>query len=173
MSLEEMEEMIKLYGDDLYRFCFHLTNSRVSADDLYQETFIKAVQLRHKLDRSGNVKSYLMGIAANLWKNNLKKTKRRKEILPTVSFEEMQWETASTSNPLNECLEDELKNTLRQVVSNLPEKQRVVVILHYMQDYSANDISKILHIPRGTVLSRLAEARKTIKRKLEGKGYEI
>lgn len=73
MSVEDMEEMINLYGDDLFRFCFHLVNNREEAEELYQETFVKAFQLRNKINRCGNVKSFLMGIAANLWKNALRK----------------------------------------------------------------------------------------------------
>ena len=61
MSSQEMEQIIQEYGDDIYRFCFHLTGSREEADDLYQDTFVKAIQIGHRLDRSGNIKSFLMG----------------------------------------------------------------------------------------------------------------
>ena len=58
-------------------------------------------------------------------------------------------------------------------VKQLPDKQRVVVLLHYTQDYSTGEIAGILHIPRGTVLSRLAKARQNIRLYLEGRGYEV
>lgn len=172
MSSEEMENVIKEYGDDVYRFCIHLMGVREEAEDLYQDTFIKAVQLRHKLNRSGNVKSYLMGIAVNLWRNNLRKKKRRNEIAPETCFENSQWMIGERADPLEDYMEKELKKALVQAVNRLPEKQRVVVLLHYTQDYSAKEISEILHIPRGTVLSRLAKARENIKKELEGNGYE-
>lgn len=173
MPSEEMENIVNFYGDDIYRFCFHVTGKREEAEDLYQDTFIKAVQLRHKLNRSGNVKSYLMGIAVNLWKNNLRKNKRRNEIMPEISFENLQWAIGEVSDPLDDYMVKELKKTLGRAVNHLPEKQRIVVLLHYTQDYSAKEISEILHIPRGTVLSRLAKARENIKIELEGKGYEV
>ena len=56
MSSQEMEQIIQEYGDDIYRFCFHLTGSREEADDLYQDTFVKAIQIGHRLDRGGNIK---------------------------------------------------------------------------------------------------------------------
>lgn len=173
MSSEEMENIIRLYGDDVYRFCTHLLGNREEAEDLYQDTFVKAVQLRHKLDCSGNIKSYLMGIAINLWKNNLRKNKRRNEIVPETSLENVEWLVGDMDDPLDNYVEKELKKALKQAVNHLPEKQRVVVLLHYSQDYSAKEISAILHIPRGTVLSRLAKARDNIKTELEGNGYEV
>ena len=161
------------YGDDIYRFCFHITGSREEADDLYQDTFVKAIQLRHRLDSSGNVKSYLMGIATNLWKNHIKKKKRRAEIAPEVSLEHTDWTIGEGTDPLGDYMKKERVRLLLQAVRQLPEKQRIVVVLHYTQDYSASEIAKILHIPRGTVLSRLSKARENIKRELEGKGYEV
>ena len=173
MTSEDMENLIQLYGDDIYRFCFHITGSREEADDLYQDTFVKAIQLRHRLDRGGNVKSYLMGISTNLWKNRLRKNKRRDEIVPEISYENSECMIGDSNDPLGDYVEKEMKESLYRAVSNLPEKQRVVVLLHYTQEYSAKEISKILHIPRGTVLSRLAKARENIKAELEGKGYEV
>ncbi|MBO5486027.1 MAG: RNA polymerase sigma factor [Eubacterium sp.] len=173
MSSEEMENIVKEYGDDVYRFCVHLAGNREEAEDLYQDTFIKAIQLCHKLDRSGNVKSYLMGVAVNLWRNNLRKNKRRSEIIPETSFENSQWLISDRADPLEDYMERELKKSLNEAVNHLSERQRVVVLLHYTQNYSAKEISEILHIPRGTVLSRLAKARENIKKELEGNGYEV
>ena len=62
MLVKEIEKLVYEYGDDLYRFCHYLTSDKDLADELYQETFLKAVQLSHKLDRSGNCKSFLIGI---------------------------------------------------------------------------------------------------------------
>lgn len=173
MSSQEMEQIIRAYGDDIYRFCYHLTGSREEADDLYQDTFVKAIQIGHKLDRGGNIKSYLMGISVNLWKNRRKKDKRRKELIPEVSYEESEWVIGGSLDPLGNILEQEVGRDVMNAVKCLPEKQRLVVLLHYTQDYTAGEIAGILHIPRGTVLSRLAKARQNIRSYLEGKGYEV
>lgn len=58
MLVKEIEELVYEYGDDLYRYCYHLTSNKELADELYQETFLKAVQLSHRLNRSGNCKSH-------------------------------------------------------------------------------------------------------------------
>ena len=72
MTTEEMEVLVNEYGTSLYRFCCHLTGNVPEAEDLYQDTFLKTVELSHKLDRCGDGKSkrnYLIGISVNLWKN--------------------------------------------------------------------------------------------------------
>ena len=170
MSPQDMEQIIHEYGDDIYRFCFHLTGSRDEADDLYQDTFVKAIQLRHKLDRGGNIKSYLMGISANLWKNRVKKETRRRELIPEISYEDAQWQAGVQSDPLRDVVDQEAGQDVMAAVAGLPDKQRVVVLLHYTQDYPTGEIARILHIPRGTVLSRLAKARQNIRSSLEGRG---
>ena len=77
------------------------------------------------------------------------------------------------NDPLGNILEQEVGRDVMTAVKQLPDKQRVVVLLHYTQDYSTGEIAGILHIPRGTVLSRLAKARQNIRSYLEGRGYEI
>ena len=54
-----------------YRFCLHLTGNTAQAEDLYQDTFLQMLQGREKIKPDGNVKSYLMGIALGLWKNQV------------------------------------------------------------------------------------------------------
>ena len=174
MTTEEIEHIVYDYGGDIYRFCRYLTSNNDMADELYQETFLKATELSKKLNRSENVKSFLMGIAANIWKNHVKKNARRNEILPQVDYEEnIKNVQDSKGDILDAFVENEVLNNVRYAIDNLSEKQRVVVILHYCEELTTEEISKILHIPKGTVLSRLAKARKIIKKEMEMKGYEV
>ena len=174
MTVKEVENLVFEYGDDIYRFCCHLTSNRDYADELYQETFLKAVQLSNKLDLAGNVKSYLMGISINLWKNYIHKKARRNAILPESDYEEQIGKiTVTTNDILEDVVEKELINEMRKVVNNLNEKQKIVFILYYAEEFSINEISQMLHIPKGTVKSRLAKARDILRKEMEAKGYEI
>ncbi len=173
MLVKEIEELVYEYGDDLYRFCRYLTSDYNLAEELYQETFLKAVQLSHKLNRSGNCKSYLIGIAVNLHKNQVKKKKRRSMIVPEADYTDYTESVCgSDEDLLDNYIEKELINKVREAVSLLPEKQRIPVILFYSELLSVNEISEILHIPRGTVLSRLSGARAKLRKELEAMGYE-
>ncbi len=72
MTKRELEMCIDEYGKDIYSFCKRLTNNKLEADDLYQDTFLKAVQCRDKIEYGSNPKSYLLSIALRLWKNKKK-----------------------------------------------------------------------------------------------------
>lgn len=174
MTTEEIENIVYDYGEDLYRFCRYLTSDNDMADELYQETFLKATQLSSRLKRSGNIKSFLMGIASNIWKNYLKKNARRNEILPQGEYDEnIKNVCDGKSDILETFVENEILNDVRLAINNLKDKQRIVVILYYCEDFTTEEIGRMLHIRKGTVLSRLAKARKIIKKEMEMKGYEV
>lgn len=174
MSEQEMNQLIADFGDDLYRFCIHLTGNRSQADDLYQDTFVRVIQLRHKLNHSGNIKSYLMGIAVNVWKNCVRKEQRRGRIAPEKVYEDaVNYNAAEAKDPLESYLDGEVQIALWNAVRTLPDKQKIPVLLYYFQSVPVKEIAQILHIPKGTVLSRLAKARQNLKKEMEGYGYEV
>ena len=181
MTSKEFEKLVKLHGKSIYGFCCHLTGSRQLADDLYQDTFLKAVELRHKLNGGGNgeeqellcAKNYLIGIAVRLWSNEVRKNTRLKSIVSLNHMETDSNFTLEDSMNLEEhMMNKELLLEVKRIVATLPEKMRVVVYMRYTAEMSMEEISKELHIPKGTVKSRLHKARMNIINGLEAKGYE-
>lgn len=81
-------EIISESGKEVYSFCLHLTGSRELADDLYQDTFLKAWELSHKISLEGNPKSYILGIAIKLWQNQKRKQAVRHKIIPMEEYRE-------------------------------------------------------------------------------------
>jgi len=81
MKQEELENYIDAYGRDLYSFCCSVTRSRQEADDLYQDTFLKLYELSDKLVIRTNSKSFLMGIALNLYRNYKRKLSVRQRLI--------------------------------------------------------------------------------------------
>ena len=69
MTIQELEQCIALYGNDIYSFCRHLTNDRESADDLYQDTFLEAMKKIKDIRYMDNPKSYFLSISIRIWKN--------------------------------------------------------------------------------------------------------
>ena len=175
MTRHELCELIELHGKDIYSFCCHLTQNRHNADDLYQDTFLSAAQRLAEIDVSGNPKSYLMGLAVGIWRNQTRKTAHRQEIAPTVSISQertldlVQDEGASAEDLF---LREETCRLVRREIASLDEKYRLPVYLFYAAQMSVEQIADILHLPKGTVKSRLHKARKLIKKKLEDHGYE-
>ncbi|CEQ18106.1 RNA polymerase sigma factor [Paraclostridium sordellii] len=174
MSVEEIEDLIGEYGNILYKFCIKLTQNKEDAEDLYQQTFLKATELRHKINKNSSPKSFLLSISIKLWKNNIRKNNRRNFIAPTINIDEHEHlEIKDTSFDIElDLLHTEEKNYVNRAIENLKDKYKIVIIMYYTADMSIDEISKSLIIPKGTVKSRLHKARNLIKDELEAIGYE-
>lgn len=175
MTIEELSQLITDYGKYVYSFCCNLTGNMNEADDLYQDTLLKAVELRHKLDRSGNPKSFLMGISVKIWQNHKKKYAVRQNIIQMEELNEnlMQDVNGIQNQPEAEAIRQETINAVRMEIGRLPEKIQTVLYMYYTAQMSIEDISKAIHIPKGTVKSRLHKGRELMKTYLEVKDYGI
>lgn len=166
MTNKDLEQLITKYGKDIYSFCIHLTGNCDLADELYQETFLVATRRRRALPAIDEAKGYLLSVAVHIWTNMKRKFARRSLIAPVSSYEETMEMTAPDDTQAT-VLKTECCQSVHQAVSALPEKLRIVVLLHYMEELSIKQISVALHIPEGTVKSRLSNARKILAEELE------
>ena len=170
MTKQELEMCIYEYGKDIYSFCKHLTCSLQEADDLYQNTFLTAVELKDKIDYADNVKSYLLSIALRIWKNRKRKfawRKRIADIRPMTEEKDTGISISTKLLPEEQILNEEKKEAVRHAVDKLPKRLCVVILLFYMEELPIAQIASILKIPAGTVKSRLHKARKLLKKELE------
>ncbi len=169
MNITELEKCIGMYGKDIYAFCLHLAYSRQEAEELYQDTFLKAMELLKGIEAENNPKSYLLSITIRLWKNQKRKYAWRDRIAGIVYLEdgkEEAAETCSTYSLEDEVLKKEQLKQLRQAVKGLGDKYRMPVYLYYMEGLQIADVAKILKLPKGTVKSRLYKAREILKKQL-------
>jgi RNA polymerase sigma-70 factor (ECF subfamily) len=88
MTNKDLEQLITEYGKDIYSFCVHLTGNRDIADDLYQETFLVAVNRRRTLVKIEEPKAYLLSVAVHVWTNMKRKYARRMGIAPETSYDD-------------------------------------------------------------------------------------
>lgn len=172
MIKQELEWCIREYGKDIYSFCRYLANSIEDADDLYQDTFLTAMEQFGKIDMQQNPKSYLLSVALRLWKNRKRKYAWRKRITDMILMrEEAEDEEQEAKiirfSPEEVTLRREKIQVVRQAVSNLPERLRIIILLYYTEELSVSQISELVHIPEGTVKSRLFKARKVLEKELE------
>ena len=168
MDNYEFQALIDEYGNSIYRFCKGITYTTEDAEDLYQHTFLTAFEKRNKLDRTGNPKAYLMSIASNIWRNQKSSYARHQRIAPTISYEEIENGIAdNSSDMLDKTIQADEVSRLRACLDKLPDKLKQVIILYYSSESSIEDISKALHIPKGTVKSRLHNAKEQLKQMME------
>ncbi len=172
MTHEEINAFIEQYGDAVYSFCVKLTNNPITADDLFQDTFLKVLELHKKIMKEDNPKSYMMGIALNLWRNQKRKNANRNRILPQIAYQEEQFTASSTPPvPEDEILRREQYKAVQKAVNQLSDELRETMLLFYTAELSVANIAKIQKIPQGTVKRRLHQGRKLAKEFLE-EGYE-
>ena len=173
MDAREIEKCIDAFGTDIYRFCLKLCADQADAEDLYQQTFLKALRTEWTLDWEKNPKALFFSLAHNLWKSDRRKQARRNIIAPCGKFDdEAEAILYSEENIEEGYLQKELIAEVRQIIQTLPEKFQVPLILFYLSDCPIEQIAAIIKKPPGTVKSRLFKGRILIKKRLEDAGYE-
>ena len=169
MDVRQLEQCIQEYGKDIYAFCSQLTRNRQEAEELYQDTFLKAMELVKQIDSKKNPKSYLASIALRIWKNQRRKYAWRSRIAGT---EELKGELGAGAggqgfSPEEFVLRKEQKEQVRAAVAGLEVRYRIPVYLYYTLQLSTSQIGRILKLPQGTVKSRLHKARQLLRQELE------
>lgn len=159
-----LEKCIADYGKDVYSFCLYMSRNKEGAEDLYQQTFLVAWE-KGELDENRNPKSYLISIAANLWNNQKRKYLWRKKKANVIYFQDEDLtKLSSDGEALEEAIvkQDEME-LVRSLVNQLPDKMRIVILMYYMEEMSVDEIAKALHIPSGTVKSRMHQAKNRLR----------
>lgn len=153
--MDGLTRYIAEHGQSLTRLCLKLCHNAHEAEDLYQETWCRVLAKLPLYDRAKPFEPWLYTVCVNTYRNIRKKADGRQ----TVPLET---DVAGTAP-----LFDEEHDWTRQIVNELEEKYRLVIILHYFKDYSVSELASILRIPQGTVKSRLYKARKILKGRFE------
>ena len=174
MTPSQFSQLLTQHGPALYSFCFYLAGVRPEAEDLYQETCLKAWERREQLRPDYRPRGFLFSLAIGIWKNNRRKQARRQQRLPQQPLAEnemTQLPDLSSPQPDERLLKQEQIELLRQTILNLEEKWRVPLYLHYGQELPLKEIAELLHLPIGTVKSRLSKARSILYQQLEDYMY--
>ncbi|MBO5081752.1 MAG: sigma-70 family RNA polymerase sigma factor [Lachnospiraceae bacterium] len=178
MNTNEFEQFIQDNGKDILRFCRMTCGDKESGDELYQDTMLKLLEKKEHLDFRQNIKSYALSISMLLWKNKRKKYANRKRLVPTESIDRMEEENNLTikdltvNSPENYMIQTDISNAVQRIVANLPEMYRMPIHLYYSANMPVQEIAQVLHIPEGTVKSRMNKARRLLKIELEVLGYD-
>lgn len=149
-----MDQYIRQHGRRLYGLCRSLCRNVQDADDLYQDTWLKALDKLDSYDPGLPFEPWITRICVNTYRNALRRLARS----PVRSMAEGEEFPAA---------EDPDYAPLYEAVRGLPEKLRVTVVLYYFRDMDTAGTAEVLGVPQGTVKSRLSKARKLLKEALE------
>lgn len=163
-DVDAFESLVKEYQQMIYAVCRRLTGAHQSADDLAQETFIKAYFALPRFDARWPFYPWLRRIAVNASLNYLKARRRERP------FEDgaLERRAAADSRPAGDGPEEKLEQAefderFRRAVESLPGEQKSVFVLRFYEGLNYEEIGKALGVPHGTVMSRLNRARQKLK----------
>lgn len=159
----QFNEYITRYNADLTRLCVSLCGNISDAEDLLQDTWLKAMRHYQNYDKSKPFDKWLYCICVNTYKNTLSSAFYKKRRFFNSDEEERVF--FNSISEISSSTRDDYFE-LHRAISSLNKKHRIVIVLYYFKDYSITEISQIINIPTGTVKSRLSKARAELKRRL-------
>lgn len=169
----EFEREMLPHLDALYRSALSMTRNASDAEDLVQETFLRAYQHLDQFQRGTNARAWLFRILTNLFINAYRRRTREPERL---SYEEMEEfylysrladQAASGGlSPEEAVLQKVQTEAIQEAIGRLPEEYRDTVILADLNGLSYQEIADILNVPIGTIRSRLSRGRRLIQKAL-------
>ena len=162
-DMNAFEQLVKMFQHSIYYLCRRMTGTHQAADDVAQETFIKAYFALARFDAQWPLYPWLRKIALNSGFNYLK-ARSRERPLEEGSLGARRMPLAAPADDPEERLERaEFQAKLERAVASLPSDQRSVFVLRFHEDMSYEEISRTLDLPIGTVMSRLNRARQKLK----------
>jgi RNA polymerase sigma-70 factor (ECF subfamily) len=173
VASDEFEAEALRHLDALYRTALRMTRSEADAEDLVQETYIRAFRFRDQFTLGTNMKAWLFRILTNTFINTYRRKTAQPEVTDLEGIDEFSLyrrmaddRAASTSpDPEAELLNSVVDTEVTDALEELPEKFRTTVLLD-VEGFSYKEIAEMLSIPIGTVMSRLHRGRKFLQKRL-------
>ena len=173
MASDEFEAEALRHLDALYRTALRMTRSEADAEDLVQETYIRAFRFKDQFTLGTNMKAWLFRILTNTFINTYRRKTAQPEVTDLEGIDEFSLyrrmaddRAASTSpDPEAELLNSVVDTEVTDALEELPEKFRTTVLLD-VEGFSYKEIAEMLGIPIGTVMSRLHRGRKFLQKRL-------
>jgi RNA polymerase sigma-70 factor (ECF subfamily) len=157
------------FVDSLFNTAYRMTGNSEDAEDLVQESYMKAYKYYDKFEEGTNFKAWLFKILKNTFINSYRKKQQEppQNAFADIedAFESQVSEEAQRRilNPEEEILENVLDADVQQALNELPNDYRMVVILADLESFSYKEIAEILEVPVGTVMSRLYRGRRLLE----------
>ena len=150
--------------DGLYNYALVLTRNRTDAEDLVQETYVRAIRAMGRLRDDSNVKGWFFTILRNIWLNELRARRHAPETLDVEADEKtVNLVDNGMKSPHDIYVGHLERHHVREAMQRLPEEAREVILLREWEELSYQEIATVLDCPVGTVMSRLARARAKLR----------
>lgn len=170
LKQKEFSQEILPHLDILYNFALRLTTDPIDAEDLVQDTIVKAFRFFNSYEKGTNAKAWLYRILKNSYINNYRrKSKRPQEVdFDDVApfYESIRAERTNTSDLEQKMFDELMDDDITTALQTLPEDFRTVVMLCDVDGFTYEEIANMLDVPIGTIRSRLHRGRNLLKAQL-------
>ncbi len=167
-DLTAFRTIVELHHKPLISFIARFTGDRDSAEDIAQEVFLRVFKAAKDYKPQAKFKTWLFTIATNLCLNEIRDNKNSPKIVELSGLYEQEYPNIDPDafSPQKVAENAELSAAVRKAISNLPENQRIAILLRQYNDFSYNEISKIMGISMSAVESLIQRARQSLKKSL-------
>jgi RNA polymerase sigma-70 factor (ECF subfamily) len=165
----EFERQALVHTDALYGAAYRLTRNARDAEDLVQDSLLRAYRFWDSFEQDSNCKAWLLRIVTNTFINEYQRKKRSREVLDAASAEQnatdgvlVHAEASAQKSPERQLLDRSVSDDVQRALDALPDDFRTAVVLCDVQGLSYKEIAEIMQTPVGTVMSRLFRGRKLL-----------
>jgi RNA polymerase sigma-70 factor (ECF subfamily) len=152
------------YLDGLYSYALVLSRNHAEAEDLVQETYVRAMQAMGRLRAGSNIKGWLFTILRNVWFNQLRKSRNGPQMVEIEVWDDVANSIVEPSKDSYDLYVSKMEaEQVRAAIQELPIEFREVILLREYEDFSYLEIASVLDCPVGTVMSRLGRARAKLR----------
>jgi len=167
----EFERQALAYLEGLYNFAMALTRDRTEAEDLVQETYLRAFRGAAQKLPTGDVRAWLFTIMRNIWINDRRRKRRQpdtEELNAEEEDEGIGWRLLADERHRPDVVHEQnaLGQEIRRAIESLPTVYREVIVLRFLEGFSYSQIAAIIGCPAGTVMSRISRARAELRKQL-------
>lgn len=159
------EEDALAHMDALYRAALRLTRDPSNAQDLVQDTYLKAFRAAHRFERGTNLRAWLFTILMNTVRNRRRDVARDRVLVDSETVEAAPL-VSKEATPEDRLLHDVLDEDLERALQALPDAFREAVWLRDVEEFSYAEIAEMMAVPIGTVMSRIARGRRLLHDRL-------
>lgn len=170
---QAFDEIVARYRDRILNYVLNMVDLREDAEDIAQETFVKAFAGLRSFESRSTLHTWLFRIATNLcidYRRRCGKAERRPLSLDSVGMAECVPPTSGANtrrgDPVVSAADAEMAGVLRRAIAGLPDRLRTVVLLHDVEGLAYQEIAAVVRCPLGTVKSRLFHARLALRRSI-------
>lgn len=163
---EKFESLALSYMDSIYRSALYMAKNESDAQDLVQETYLRAYKFFDKFREGSNLRAWLYRILRNTFINNIRRNKIQSQVIHLSEIEAQGQDIPSNENTEDKVFGDLFDDDISTAINRLPEEYRTTVLLADVEKLSYKEIAEIMECPIGTVMSRLHRSRKFLKESL-------